>query len=501
MLFHKICDIFRIKPKYLCVSCCSFRVLMSDEYINLETEVSKSLIFKVIKIIFGFFSIIIISRFLSLSLLGEYFIAITFIEAVNQVCSGLDAAVQKRCSEEGGKSGEILTVSIGIYVAYLVILFPILYFTKDFLFEIISIETHLFLPIYLGIATLGIFRISNNYLSGIGFPGRSVAIVAGKNFMAFVLHTSFLLLGLGVYYLVLTEFIVAAIASLIILLHKRPRIAIGYDTIKDVIEFSKWSVPNSILSILTHRIDVFVLAIFIGASSVGIYQAAYKIFLPTIMIATSFSSPLVVKISNLHSKGLEFKSQVNKVLSYAGLLPIPLLFGSILLRDRIMVLLYGFKFVDTGLIVVLISLYVLISVYRRQFMSILYGIDKPQAVFKIQTLYFLINTPLSIYGAIEFGIVGVIIMTMISEVITLGLYYYLQKENIGGYTFKSISKQIYSSMIMSLVLIPLVFLIPATPTFYTIPIVILGGIIYIVSLSKLLPEFRNLVYRQLRKVK
>lgn len=469
-------------------------------YIDLKDEVSKSLIFKSIKIIFGLLSIILISRFLSLSQLGQYFIAVTFIEVTNQVCSGLDAAVQKRCSEKDGNNGEILVSSLLLYIIYLIVLFPVLYLTKGILFDIISIEVSLFIPVYLGVVSVGIFRISNNYLSGIGFPSRSVAVVSAKNFLAFILHLYFLITGMGIYYLVLTEFIVAALASSFILLHKKPQIAFSFDTMKNVIDFSKWSIPNSILSILTHRVDVFILAAFVGASSVGIYQAAYKIFLPTIMIATSLSNPLFVKISNLHSKGMSFKEKSSRVISYAGILTIPLVFGSFLLRDNVMILIYGPKFTGTSLIVILISFYILISVYRRQFISIFYGINKPDTVFKIQSMYFLINTPLSIYGAIKYGIVGVVIMTLISEILTLIIYYYLQRKNIKLYTFRKILKQFYSSIIMSGLILPIIILIHDSPSYYFIPVILLGGLVYFISLLKFLPEFRYAIYDKIKNL-
>lgn len=460
--------------------------------INLKDEVAKSSVGKGLKVFFGFITVVILARYFSVSVLGQYFIAITLIEVSNQVCSGIAATVQKRCSESDSDEGEILTISAGLYIAYTALLSIPLYLLSGQIFSLLSIEFDIFVPVILGILTIGLYRITNNYISGIGYPGRAVFFTAGKNMVILFFTILFVLQGLGVYHIVLIESISGFIMILMMLFHKPISISYSYSTLVDIIRFSKWSVPNSILFILTHRVDVLVLAIFVGSSAVGLYQSAYKLLLPTLMLANAFSKPLIVKISNYHSRDLEFEQYANKIVSYAGILPIPLLFGAIALRDRVMILIFGSDFAGTGLILVLIAIYATVTVYRRQLIAIIYGIDRPDIVFKVQSIYFLINTPLSIYGAIEFGIIGVIIMTMLSEVITLLLYAYAQRNNLNLREIsKNIRHQIYSSIIMLVSISPLVILTVGYPTFIDAPIIAIGGIIYFYALLKFSPNIRT----------
>ena len=474
---------------------------VDSKYVDLKKEIFKSYTAKILKVLGGFLSIVILARYLGVSSLGQYFIALTLIEILNQVCSGFAATVQKRCSESQSNSNEILSISLTMYLVYTLLLFLPLYLFHERLFNIVSINSNLLFPIYFSVVFVGSFRIITKYVSGLGFPGRANFLNAGKNFASFLLHVVFILMSFGVYHMVLAEALSAFALAVIAIIDKPAIPSFSKKSLKEVVTFSKWSIPNSLLFIITHRMDVLVLSVFVGPTSVGIYQSAYKLLQPAIMLSNAFSQPLIVKISNLNSKNIDFKEHANKILAYSGILPIPLLIGALLLRDRIMTLLFGSDFVGTGLILVIVALYVTISVYRKQFIAISYGMDYPSVVFKAQFLFFIINVPLSIYAAIKFGVIGVIIVTVISEVITLLLYLYVHRDIVSSYPIGEIKNQLYSSIIMFALLSPVVFFTEGMTILINIPILAIGGIIYSVSLLLLSSEIRKFMKENWKEIR
>lgn len=473
----------------------------SSRFIDLKREIFKSYTAKLLKVISGFLSVVILARYLGVSSLGKYFVALTLIEVLNQVCSGFAATVQKRCSESDSNQSEILTISLVMYITYTLIIFIPLYLVHGRLFSILSISSNLLFPIYFSIVIVGSFRIISKYVSGLGFPGRSGFLVAGKNFNSLLFHIFFVFLGLGVYYMVLAEALSALILSVIAVIDKPARPSFSRSSFNEVIKFSRWSVPNSLLFIITHRMDVLVLSAFVGPTSVGIYQSAYKLLQPTIMLSNAFSQPLIVKISNLHSKGMKFKQHTSKVISYSGILSIPLVFGAFVMRDRIMRLIFGPDFTETGIILIIVAIYVTISVYRKQFIAISYGMDYPSIVFKAQTLFFIINIPLSIYAGINFGIIGVISVTLLSEAVTLILYLYVHKSQVKRSSINEIKNQVYASIIMFLVVSPVVLLTTNMTILVNIPILIIGGAIYGISLFFLSEELRIFIKNNAKNLK
>jgi O-antigen/teichoic acid export membrane protein len=469
----------------------------SEGLIDMEREMLKSFTAKSFKVIFGFLSVIILARYLGISDLGKYFIVMYLIDVTNQVCSGLGAAVQKKTSEEDSKENEILTISVILYIVYFIFIAVILYLLKDFIFGIISIDSNLFYPFLISVLFTGIFMVMRNYISGIGYPARSDIFLSIRDVLIFGFHIVFYLLGYGVYHFILSTAISSLIISIIMFIDKPITPNFDYNVLLDVLDFSKWSVPNSLLFVLSYRIDVLIVAVFIGSVGVGIYQSAYKLLVPAIALSGSLSRPLNVEVSNIHSKDQKFANKANQIMVYAGILPISIIFGSISLGDNIMTLIYGSDFVGTGLILALISVYVTIGIYRKQIISIIYGINNPFLVSKIQLLYFFINTPLSIYGALEYGIVGVVIMTVLSEVITMSVYIYSQRDILSTKILREMSYQIYSGVIMMIVIITILNIIPNINNIVTICLIIIGAIIYLATLIYMSKDVKD-IYRKIK---
>ncbi len=102
---------------------------------------------------------------------------------------------------------------------------------------------------------------------------------------------------------------------------------------KDYLSFGLPTIPGNISSWVIFSSDRFVIAYFLGVTSVGIYSAAYSLGNLPILILTILGLVLPPNLSKLFDEGKihEIKTHLSYSLKYSLLLIIPFVFGAIFL--------------------------------------------------------------------------------------------------------------------------------------------------------------------------
>jgi O-antigen/teichoic acid export membrane protein len=161
------------------------------------------------------------------------------------------------------------------------------------------------------------------------FAGFSVAATYGQ----LALITYLVLNGHGVFSMVTAVLAVNifTFAGLLLLVrrqigYKKP----GFSKIKDYLNFGLPTIPGNISAIVISGSDRLVIAHFLGATSVGIYSAAYAIGTLPLLIVGILSLVLPPALSKLYDEGKmhELKTHLSYSLKYSLLLGIPFIFGS-----------------------------------------------------------------------------------------------------------------------------------------------------------------------------
>jgi O-antigen/teichoic acid export membrane protein len=229
-------------------------------------------------------------------------------------------------------------------------------------------------------------------------------------------QVAFLLVGLRVlglmYGLVLATLLTAA--GVVVAANVRPRLPTR-ETLSNTWTFARWSVPNSLTQNLYMRLDVLILGVVAGNSAVGLYEPALRLTVPAGFIAISISDSLTVKASGLSSIDEDVGDDLLNSLSYTALLAIPILFGALAMPEALMGVVFGSEYTAGATALVLLAVFQLFNTYRMPFDNVVDGMDRPDIRFRVSLFTLAINAPLAILLGLEYGLLGVVVATIVAE--------------------------------------------------------------------------------------
>lgn len=176
----------------------------------------------------------------------------------------------------------------------------------------------------------------------------------------------------------------------------------------------------ALLSVLTLRIDIFLLQALLDENAVGIYTAAMRLIEGAIVLGTAYQAAVFPKLVDQ----LNFPDQFNPLFKKAV---IHLLFGAILimvpgilLGSWIIPLLYGSAFTaSVDIFIVLIP--VLVLVYQTALWgSVFIAMARQKDYLFILFLTLVINVAVDYYAILHFGVMGAVIGFWIKELFLIG---------------------------------------------------------------------------------
>ncbi|MGB9980658.1 flippase [Methanobacterium sp.] len=259
-----------------------------------------------------------------------------------------------------------------------------------------------------------------------------------------------------------------------------PKIEIDLDFWKILIKTALPLSLISIFSIITFRIDTVLLSIIDGNTAVGIYNAAYRLIEVLIFIPAVFTASIYPVISRFHISSREsLKIAYKKSFKYLVILGLPIAVGVTILADKIILLIYGAGFTDS-----ILALKILIWAIPLIFLTYLFGIiiisiNKQNIALKIVIAVMTLNIVFNIIFIPSYGYVAASIITVITELISLGIIFHFLSRFICKIQIREvIVKPVVASLIMGLFILNVnlnLFLLIIAATFiYFISLVLLG---------------------------
>ena len=218
-------------------------------------------------------------------------------------------------------------------------------------------------------------------------------------------------------------------------------------------------VPSAISEWIISSSDKYMIGLFLGAASVGLYSASYGIAtipLVAMYIVTFASSPIIFK-SYDEGRIQDTQNYLSYSLKYILILIIPSVFGLSILARPILLSLTTAEFARFGIFIIpLVSSSIIFEAVRATYGRVL-QLYKRTKLFAIASLTAgLVNIGLNIFFIPHFGIIGAATTTLIAYSIT-GIIMYRNSQKYIKFSIdkKSILKSISASIIMSLAIFKL----------------------------------------------
>jgi O-antigen/teichoic acid export membrane protein len=211
----------------------------------------------------------------------------------------------------------------------------------------------------------------------------------------------------------------------------------------------------AIFSVIAFRIDTVMLSIIIDNNAVGLYTAAYRLIESLTFVPIVFTASIYPVFSKLHISSQDsLRLSYYKSFKYLIMIGIPIGVGTTILAEKIILLIYGYDFVESihalQVLIWLIPIFFLTYMFRW----LLVSINKQNLLLKILLICMCLNIILNLILIPYFSFIGASLITLITELISfIFCYYYLStlicKIQIG----KILVKPIIASIIMSIFLL------------------------------------------------
>ena len=243
-----------------------------------------------------------------------------------------------------------------------------------------------------------------------------------------------------------------------------------------------WPIGVSILfNLIYYKGDTLVLSLTRSQAEVGIYSAAYRVLEILITIPFMIAGLALPLLSAAWAKQdhERLSHLARQALTGVMFLIAPIVMGTLVLADRIMILVAGHDFAASGPI-----LRVLIIATGIIFINVIYAHVVVAVQAQRQMLPIYIVTALGIFAGYiilipRFGMWAAAWLTVASEIfVTTGSYLVASRTTQLGFELRPVAVAWFSAAVMALTLL-------ALPSLPLIALILLGGLVYIACLFTL----------------
>lgn len=428
---------------------------MSASEADFGVEISKGVLAKFVMAAIGFAGAIIFARDLGPGGYGSFYVVLTLVNVLDNPVTGWGVACKKRISESDFPTSEALGSGlIGAIVLPFVIL-PAVYIVNRFLEP--NGLSEILLPFSVLFIILGFFKITNRVLSArSNFSSAEWADTLRSLFTTPLQLVFVVLLGFGATGMVYGVAVATALTVPYILYRigvkpARP----SQESLSSIASYAKFSIPNGFIGTTKSRIDILLLWALISRSAVGKYQVSMQLTMAGTFIGGVASMGLMARVSEYWSQddSTAIVNDVRNAVSYASILTIPIFFGTAAMPNDLLVTVFGSEYSGTGAVLVGLALYRAIAQQSSQLKSTIGGLNRPDINTRIGFLVLVLNIGLGYVLLLEYGIIGVVIATVVSEVFQYAILSYIIKQQLSEVTLfaRPLQHQLFAGAAMFLV--------------------------------------------------
>lgn len=407
---------------------------MSAGEADFGLEISRGVLAKFAMAGIGFVGSVVFARVLGPSGYGLFYLILTLVNVLDNPVTGWGIACKKRISEADFPVSETLASGlIGSLFLSLVVL-PAVYVFNQYT-SIYDLDG-LFFPFSVLFVVICFFAVTNRILSARANFSASEWADTLRSLFTTPLQLVFVAgLGMGTVGMVygLAAATLLTVPYVLYQIGVTPKIP-SREVVASIASYAKYSVPNGFIGTALSRMDILLLGALISTSAVGEYQVSMQLTMAGTFIGGVTSAGLMARVSNHWSQ--ENRDQiiedVTNSLGYASVLAIPIFFGAAAMPESLLVTVFGAQFSGIGTVLVGLALYRLLSMQSRQLSSTVGGLDRPDVNTRIGLVVLVLNIGLGYVLLLEYGVAGVVLATIISEVVRYGALVRVIKAHLPG---------------------------------------------------------------------
>jgi O-antigen/teichoic acid export membrane protein len=429
--------------------------------------------------------IFIIARQIGISGLGEYSAALSMYYIFQAVSSfGFNLLITKNVSQDHLQVNKYFVNGIFLAFFFSVIAGVIMIITGNCLTPNDTIRN----SVYLLSISLCFFSLSVVFQSICRAFEKleyiTIAYVIGNIFKIFV-GTTLLLKNYGLVPLIaviagsqIIIFIISLCFALKFVTKKKKKIDLVFckKIIKDIPVFTF----IIIFSTIRVNISVILLTRMVGVEEAGYYSAAYKlvnVFKLGISCYIMAFQPLIFRIFTYSKE--RFKLACTESIRFLAIIVFPVVLGCIILSERIIVIIFGTKFLPSANALSTLILLLLFYSFNQVLANALIGSNYQIRNLKANIIGLIASFGINIILIYLYGFVGAAIATVVSVFIVAAFQYYYVSQNL----FKIKIRQMFQKPLISVALMTVVlFLIKNNNLIF---IVITCAITYVFCLLSL----------------
>lgn len=444
----------------------------------------------------GFLSTMYFAHEVGASVLGAYFLFLSYNALFSQVTNGgLGGAAIKRISEGEAPSSYFSAYFTMRLILTVTILITLTFFRSHF----VDLDNSgMFVWLLLSLLVSIISGPISSGVAGMGKMGVRSTCAALGNISGIIIQVILVYIGyetVGLAGGLVVGILIAAVIEF--RFFDLQLTSFTWEHVKSLYSFSFWLFLTSGGTLIFSQADTVMIGYFMDNSDVGIYRIAFQFTTVATFVTYAIRDTLWPKVSRWGKKGdigLIEKSLSNAI-SYSSALAIPVLIGGFLLGEKLLYFFYGAEFSQGYYALIILLFMQVVSMFQYFFTMYLDALNKPKESFKITVIGVGANIMLNFVLIPFIGINGAALATLLTMALNALLAGKLLSKIIPiQLDFTNLLGTLEASFVMGFLLIIYILLFPLLNIWTTLMAVFIGGCIYIVLLFKLNKQISNELY-------
>ncbi len=209
----------------------------------------------------------------------------------------------------------------------------------------------------------------------------------------------------------------------------RPRFCLT--KVKELFQFSKWLLFNSIAFFVRDRCTDFFVGRLYGPAALGIYNISYEVAnMPTVELSASINRALLPSFAKIDDKQ-ELRSTYQNTMSVLALVALPAAAGIFAVAPFLVPVVLGPKWLDSTALIEILAFNGALLLFQSSICSVVTSRGFPQQVAKANGLYVIVLIGLLGLMASRWGVIGAAWAVLMTAILMTPAYLYLMNRQLG----------------------------------------------------------------------
>lgn len=387
-------------------------------YVNIARSGFKVFLAEVLVVILSFLSLTYFARELGSANIGVFFLFQGLLFFISKPADlGTRFAAEKRISE-GEHAESFLTTAFLIKAGLLLLTLIGLYTFREHVNAYLGQDLIALLAVALVLQEMG--GLMKNVVSGELRVGKTAYLDFTYHFIKYGGGVLLVYAGFGVISLVVSLVVGLLVQALLAFRERNTGFgAPGLEQLYALVEYAKFTIIPSIGTQVYQWLDILIIGLLLNHASVGAYEIAWRVAAPVILLSTAISTTVFPQISAWESEGANeaIERLFSRILTPSLILVFPSLFGTAVLSQEILSLIFGSEYRTAWLTLVVIMAGKIPDSLRSLTGRSLYGLDEPKFVMFSSIVEIAANVVLNVVLILQYGILGAALGTSLSVAI------------------------------------------------------------------------------------